>query len=138
MLASGDPEAEPQGENEVEYDDNEVGVFQNRSGWRNRCSPAARLPLTAYGSRSKAAAAPASARGVGVVEREAGALHRAHVIDGNASEILGAEPVDEDADAIDLRDHVVFQRALFDVQAVLEPGTATWKHADPEPGAIGW
>jgi hypothetical protein len=27
-LAPGYPEAEPQGENEVEYDDNEVGVFQ--------------------------------------------------------------------------------------------------------------
>src|SRR3569832_371649 len=83
-------------------------------------SPSHPLPLTSHPLRRKAAAAPTPAAGVGVVEREAGALHGAHVVDGYAAQVLGAEPIDEDPDAVDLRHHIIFLRPLFYVQAVLE------------------
>src|SRR5437667_5209621 len=88
-------------------------------------------------SGGEAAAAPAATRRVGVAEGEARALHGADVVDGDAREILGAEAVDEDADAVQLVDQVVVERALLDVQAVLEARAATRQDAHAEPRRLG-
>ena len=50
----------------------------------------------------KAASATAAAGCIGIVEREAGALHRGEVVDGHARQVLGAEAIHEDADAVEL------------------------------------
>src|SRR6266545_43887 len=92
--------------------------------------------LNSGSSGGKAGTAPAAAGRVGVGKGETGALHRGHVVDGDAGEILRAEPVHEDPHAIDGVYHVVFQGALFDVEAVLEARAATRKHADAKAGRL--
>src|SRR5215472_6132633 len=72
----------------------------------------------------KRATATAPAGRIRVVERESRALHGRHVIDGDTTQILGAERIHENLDAAGFENDVVVERPLFDVEAVLEAGTA--------------
>ena len=54
------------------------------------------------------AAAAAAARCVRVLEGEAGALHRRHVVDRDAAEVLRRERIDEHPPAALVDDEVVF------------------------------
>src|SRR5829696_7837545 len=72
-----------------------VTVFAMWSGW---VSPA--------WLRGERAAAAAAARGVRILEGEARALHRAHIIDRHAAQVLRAERVHEDLEARLVQDDV--------------------------------
>src|SRR5688500_4471882 len=60
------------------------------------------------------AAAPAAARRRRILEREARALHRRHVIDHGAVQVLRREWIDEDPEALVLDDEVVLGRRVLD------------------------
>src|SRR5438445_40766 len=64
--------------------------------------------------------AAAAAGGVRVFEGEPGLLEVALVVQGDAVQVLGAEPVDEAAYAGRLDDDVVVGRLVLDAEAVLE------------------
>src|SRR5260221_10955411 len=83
-----------------------------------------RAPRSGGRGRSgrEARAAAAAAGRIRIGEGEPGALHRRHVIDGDAVEILEAEAVDEYAHPLHRDDVVVLERPLLDVEAVLEAG----------------
>src|SRR5215207_9643512 len=64
--------------------------------------------------------APAATRGVGVLERESGALHRRDVIDRDLVQILRRKRIDEELEPILRYNKVIFGRLIFDQQAVFE------------------
>ena len=70
------------------------------------------------------AAAAAAARGVRVLEGEAGALHRRDVVDRDAVQVLRRERIDEHAPFALVDDEVVFGGLVFDEEAVLEAAAA--------------
>src|SRR6185503_15962525 len=86
---------------------------------------------------SKAGATPTATRGIGIVEREPGALHRRDVVDRHAIQVLRAEAVNEHTHPGGVEDQIIVQRALFDIEAVLEPGAAAWEHAEAESCRVG-
>src|SRR5947207_3805391 len=86
-----------------------------------------------HGERRSAAAA---ARGVRVLEREAGLLEVALVVEGHAVQVLGAEAVDEAAHPCALEHDVVVGWLLLDAHAVAEPRAAAREHSDAEAGRI--
>src|SRR5437762_7665780 len=81
--------------------------------------------------------AAAAAGGVRVFEGEPGLLEVALVVQGDAVQVLGAEPVDEAAHARALDDDVVVGGLVVDAEAVLEPRAPARQHADAEPGGLG-
>src|SRR6266568_962370 len=91
---------------------------------------------TAASDRERRSAAAAAGR-VRILERETGFLEIALVVERDAVQVLGAEGVDEDADAGRLEHHIVLEGLVFDAQAVLEPRAAARQHADAEAGGLG-
>src|SRR5690606_26207115 len=85
-------------------------------------------------SNGERAAAAAAARGVRVLEREAGAHHGGDVVDLHAIQVLAAERIHEEAQPVGLDDVVVFLRLVLDVQAVLEARAATGQNGHTQPG----
>src|SRR5918997_4952486 len=77
---------------------------------------------------------PAAARGldVRVVDREARAHERVHVVDLRARQVRGAERVDDDADAVHLDLVVAVLRAAVEPEGVLEARAAAALDRDPE------
>src|SRR6185369_17838895 len=76
----------------------------------------------------------ASTRGfdVRVVDREAGAHERVHIVDLGTSEIRSAEGVDDDADAVHLDLVVAVLRPAVEAEGVLEARTSAALDCDPE------
>src|SRR5437763_1957241 len=81
--------------------------------------------------------AAAAAGGVRVFEGEPGLLEVALVVQGDAVQVLGAEPVDEAAHAGALDHDVVVGWLVFDAEAVLEARAPPREHADPQPRGLG-
>src|SRR5207244_3495196 len=81
--------------------------------------------LNSGSSGGKAGTAPAAAGRVGVGKGETGALHRGDVVDGDAGEILRAEPVHEDPHAIDGVHHVVVEEANLAPRALSTLATSS-------------
>src|SRR5438105_1773458 len=81
--------------------------------------------------------AAAAAGGVGVFEGEPGLLEIALVVQGDAVQVLSAEPVDEAAHAGAFDHEVVLGGLVFDAQAVAEPRAPARQHADPQAGGLG-
>src|SRR2546430_5522475 len=80
--------------------------------------------------------AAAAAGGVRVVEGEPGLLEVALVVQGDAVQVLRAEPVDEAAHTAALDDDVVLGGPVLDAEAAAEPPTAAPQHADAQPGGL--
>ena len=80
--------------------------------------------LACRGSGREGTAAAAAARCVRVLEREARAHHGRDIVDLDAIEILPAERIDEQLDAVGLQDLVVVLSLVLDVEAVLEARAA--------------
>src|SRR5213082_3433933 len=81
--------------------------------------------------------AAAAAGGVRVFEGEPGLLEVALVVQGDAVQVLRAEPVDEAAHAGALDHDVVVGWLVFDAEAVLEARAPAREHADPQPRGLG-
>src|SRR5438094_3912838 len=81
--------------------------------------------------------AAAAAGGVRVFEGEPGLLEVALVIQGDAVQVLGAEPVDEAAHAGALDHDVVVGWLVFDAEAVFEARAPARQHADAQAGGLG-
>src|SRR5438309_6639528 len=79
--------------------------------------------------RRSAAAAAGSVR---ILERKAGFLEVALVIDHRAVQILRAEFIDKQPHAGAFNDHVIRPWLLFDVQAVAEPGAPARQDGDAQ------
>jgi hypothetical protein len=65
--------------------------------------------------------APAAARGVRVLEREARTLHRRHVVDRDVVQVLRREWVDEQLEPLGLDDEIVFRRLVSISNPYLKP-----------------
>jgi hypothetical protein len=81
------------------------------------------------------AAAAAAARGVRVLEGESGALHRRHIVDGDAVQVLCRERVDEDT-PFTLADDRSSSAASSSIKRQLEPAAA-WLDADSKAALPG-
>src|SRR5205823_7231637 len=81
----------------------------------------------------------ASARGdrVRVVDLEAGLLDRLQVVDARATQIRGAEGIDDDADALALVLVVALDGAAVEAEAVLEAGAAAALDRDAQHAHVG-
>src|SRR5262245_26861543 len=86
-------------------------------------------------NRERRSAATSTGR-VRILEREAGLLKVALVIDYGAVQVLRAELVDEEAHTGAFHHDVVRRRLLLNVQAVPEAGTATRQHGDTQAGRL--
>src|SRR5688500_17499821 len=84
----------------------------------------------------KGASAAAAAACVRVLEREAGAHHRGDIIDLDAIEVLTAERIHEQLDAVGLQDLIVILRLVFNVQSVLKTGATAGQNCDAKACAI--
>src|SRR5664279_327527 len=85
--------------------------------------------------RVERAAAAAATRRIRIREGEARALHRRHVVDRHAVEILGGEGVDEHLEPFLLDDEIIVSRLLLDQQTVFEAAAATGLHAHTKSAA---
>src|SRR5487761_1105847 len=74
--------------------------------------------------------------GVRVVDREALLLDRVDEVDGRAGQVRGAHLVGDDLDAAELADDVAVDRALVEVQLVLQAGAAARLHRDTQPQVV--
>ena len=81
--------------------------------------------------------APATTSGVRVLEREAGTLHRRHVIDRDVVQVLRGKRIDEQLEPFLLDDEIVFGRLVFDQKAVFETAAAAGLDADAKSADIG-
>ena len=59
------------------------------------------------------------------------------VVHRDAGQVLRAEAVHEHPDGVDVDDHVVLERRLLDVEAVLEARAAARQHANAQAGRVG-
>lgn len=82
------------------------------------------------------ATASASSGRIRVLEREPRSLHRCHVVDRDALQILGRERIDEHPELAFVDDEIVVGALVFDEEGVLEPTAATWLHAHSEPAFL--
>src|SRR5690606_12731671 len=91
-------------------------------------------PKSAKGSISGAegGAAAAGAADVGVTELEAGPLDALHVVDLRAVQVLEAQGIHVELDAVRLEVLVHLRGLVFEVEIVLEAGAAASHDAEPE------
>ena len=87
----------------------------------------------AAGLGGKRSTAPATAGGIRILEREAGAHDAAHVIDLDAVQILSAEHIDKHSHALLVKNEIAFARLLFNVQAVLKTRATSGHNSHAEP-----
>src|SRR6266446_4962803 len=100
-----------------------------------RLGPAYRIRKDQRSNRERRPAA-AAAGSVRILERKAGFLEIALVIDHRAVQILRAEFVDKQPHARALDDDVIGRWLLLDVQAVAETRTTAGQHGDPQPSRL--
>jgi hypothetical protein len=86
-------------------------------------------------SREGASAATAAGR-VGVGEGETGAHYIAHIIDLDLIQVLRAEHVHEDTQAVRFNHFIRGRRRLLDVHRVLESGTTSRHNANTKTGIV--
>src|SRR5690606_2691927 len=87
-------------------------------------------------SNGERAAAAAAARGVRVLEREAGTHHGGDVVDLHAIQVLAAERIHEEPEPVGLDDVVVLLGLVLDVQAILEARATTRQHGHTQSGRL--
>src|SRR5437773_9658336 len=115
-----------------------------RTSERSRAFSSAPVPLGAPETDrsicvlgAEGATAAASARGVGVLERESRTLHGRHVVDRHAVDVLRGERIDENLPATLIDDQVVVSGRVLDQESVLEPATTAGLNAHPKATAGG-
>src|SRR5687767_10866106 len=86
--------------------------------------------------------APAATSGIRVLEREAGTLHRRHVVDRDVVQVLRRKRIDEQLEPVLLDDKVILGRLVLDQQSVLKAAApaglnAHAKSADIRRNALG-
>src|SRR6185436_1949917 len=90
-------------------------------------------PVRRTGSGLEGVPAAAAALGVGIVDREAGAVQAVDVVDLRAAHVLHAVGVDVDLDAAGLDHLVAFLRRVLPPELVREARAAAPDHAEPQP-----
>src|SRR5688572_3286170 len=103
-----------------------------QGGVRSRCG----RPADPAASGRKAAAAAAGALRVRIADHELRAVQALAVIDFGAHQVLQAERIDQQGDAVGLYGEVVLALLLVELEAVLEAGTTATLDVDAqlEPG----
>ena len=80
---------------------------------------------SASGLRRERRTAAAPASGVRVLEGEARALHRRHVVDRDITHVLRRKGIDKDPEAILVENEIILSRFVLDEERIFEPTAAT-------------